>query len=53
MSEATEIVKLSAPYIQYIVPAVLIFSCISVAEYMFDFMYGLFDRYRTKRKRYL
>lgn len=52
MNEATEVIQLAAPYIAYVLPAVLIFSSIAVGEYFSDFIIGLFEMRKKKRARY-
>lgn len=50
MAEARQIMELSAPYTSYVLPAVLIFSIVAVADLMFEFLAGLFDRLKKKRR---
>jgi hypothetical protein len=49
MEEAQAVVRMAAPYIGYVTPALIILSCMAIAEHFFSFVASLIDWLRKRR----
>jgi hypothetical protein len=43
MNEASEVIQLATPFITYVLPAILIFSIVSAAEYFTNFTFEIIN----------
>jgi hypothetical protein len=48
MNEAMEIIQLATPYVSYVLPAVIIFSTISVSDYLLEFLFFIMRQANRK-----